>query len=83
MSLKYFEQALIFSPGHKTIMLSKANALYGLGLYEDAFPIYENLAKNHPEEPLFLLRSLDIAACRLIILKMLQSVLRLLWIADM
>lgn len=54
MSLKYFEHALTFCPGHKTIMLSKANALYGLGLFEDAFPIYEYLAKNHPEEPLFI-----------------------------
>ena len=53
-SLKYFEQALAFDPGDKLILFSKANALYGLRLYEDAFSVYQNLAEQYPDESLFI-----------------------------
>lgn len=53
-SLKYFEQALAFDPGNKLILFSKANALYGLSLYEDALPVYQNLADQYPDESPFI-----------------------------
>jgi len=54
ISLKYFEQALAFDPGDKLILFSKANALYGLKLYEDALPVYQNIAEQYPDESLFI-----------------------------
>lgn len=53
-SLKYFEQALAFDAGNKLILFSKANALYGLSLYEDALPVYLNLADQYPDESSFI-----------------------------
>ena len=61
-SLKYFEQALAFDPGDKLILFSKANALYGLKLYEDALPVYQNLADQYPDESLF---STQVGYCHL------------------
>lgn len=62
ISLKYFEQALAFDPGNKLILFSKANALYGLSLYENALPVYKNLAERYPDESLF---STQVGYCHL------------------
>lgn len=53
-SLKHFELALSIDSDDKLILFSKANALYGLDLYEEAFPIYESLCKEYPDDPLFV-----------------------------
>lgn len=62
ISLKYFEQALAFDPGNKLILFSKANALYGLSLYENALPVYKNLAEQYLDESLF---STQVGYCHL------------------
>jgi len=54
MSLEYFKRALVLNPEDRSIAFSKANALYGLGFYEEAFKIYQKLEKQYPDESLFI-----------------------------
>ena len=55
-SLRFFERALSIDQTNNLIHFSKANALYGIGHYEDAYSIYRTLTINDPDEPLFLIQ---------------------------
>jgi tetratricopeptide (TPR) repeat protein len=49
-ALKYFEQALVCSPGDKDVLYDKAITLSELGYYEDSLSIIKKLIKKYPDD---------------------------------
>lgn len=63
-ALKYFEQAVKFTPDGRNALYNKALSLNNLGYYEDAEPIIKDLIEKYPDDPEYLVEMGYIDICR-------------------